>query len=192
MLFSLGLVIPILISLVMDFYVVLPIRLVMNPELKPRIRIVDAWAIGLLYAKIGIHAHRLQDPTLVMRGLNNIAGNGWTHPDPWRATKEVIGPVTGGLTLLLLFPAGIVWVVQHAFQLPIDGKFIFMHVYPGLFAVAGFGRSLMVAMTLLSSWSQSIRDKEFLVEMRLRNHEPVEGETKSREVGKEEAESSDN
>lgn len=29
-------------------------------------------------------------------------------------------------------------------------------------------------MALLSSWSQSIRDKEFLVEMRLRNLEPPE------------------
>lgn len=28
-------------------------------------------------------------------------------------------------------------------------------------------------MRLLSSWSQSVRDKEFLVEMRLRNLEPV-------------------
>jgi len=49
-----------------------------------------------------------------------------------------------------------------------------MHVYPGLFAVVGFGRSIMAGMALLSTWSQSIRDKEFLVEMRLRNHEPVE------------------
>jgi E3 ubiquitin-protein ligase MARCH6 len=79
MLFFLGLVIPILISLVMDFYVVLPIRLVMNPALKPRIRIVDAWAIGLLYAKIGVHAHRLQHPTLVMRGLNNVSADPFVH-----------------------------------------------------------------------------------------------------------------
>lgn len=47
-----------------------------------------------------------------------------------------------------------------------------MHVYPGIFAVVGFGRSVMVGIDLLQSWSQSIRDKEFLVEMRLRNHEP--------------------
>jgi E3 ubiquitin-protein ligase MARCH6 len=53
-----------------------------------------------------------------------------------------------------------------------------MHVYPGLFAVVGFGRSIMAGMALLSTWSQTIRDKEFLVEMRLRNHEPVEEEKK--------------
>jgi E3 ubiquitin-protein ligase MARCH6 len=73
MLFSLGLVIPTLISLVMDFYIVLPIRLAVNPALKPRIRIVDAWALGLLYAKIAVHAHRLQRPTPMMRGLTNVS-----------------------------------------------------------------------------------------------------------------------
>jgi len=193
MLFFLGLVIPTLISLVMDFYVVLPIRLAMDPAMKPRIRIVDAWALGLLYAKIAVHAHRLQHPTPVMRGLNNIANNGWTHPDPWKATKEIIGPVTGGLMLLLLCPAAVVWGLRQAFSLPIECKFIFMHVYPAIFAVVGFGRSIMVGMTLLSSWSQSIRDREFLVEMRLRNHEPVEEEKKEAEAANEvDAELSDN
>jgi len=33
-------------------------------------------------------------------------------------------------------------------------------------------RSGIVLFDLLSSWSQAIRDKEFLVEMKLRNHEP--------------------
>jgi len=53
-----------------------------------------------------------------------IANNGWTHPDPWKATNEIIGPVTGGLTLLLLFPAAVVWGLRQTLSLPIDGKFI--------------------------------------------------------------------
>lgn len=47
-----------------------------------------------------------------------------------------------------------------------------MHVYPGIFMVAGLIRSGIVLFDMLSSWSQTIRDTEFLVEMRLRNHEP--------------------
>lgn len=142
MLFFLGLVIPVLISLTMDFYIVLPIRLVLNPELKPHIRIVDSWALGLLYAKIALQAHRLQNPTPVMRGLNNvrsficpvrfsslysilqISNNGWTHPDPITATKEVIAPMTGGLALLLFFPAGIVLGLRQYIPSAIDGKFV--------------------------------------------------------------------
>lgn len=73
MVLFLGLVIPTLISFVMDFYVILPIRLAVNPALQPRIRVVDTWALGLLYAKIAVQAHRLQRTTPVMRGLNNVS-----------------------------------------------------------------------------------------------------------------------
>ena len=47
-----------------------------------------------------------------------------------------------------------------------------MHVYPIVFVFAATIRSGIVLFDLLSSWSQAIRDKEFLVEMKLRNHEP--------------------
>lgn len=47
-----------------------------------------------------------------------------------------------------------------------------MHVYPTVFVFAATVRSALVVFDLLSSWSQAIRDKEFLVEMKLRNHEP--------------------
>lgn len=38
--------------------------------------------------------------------------------------------------------------------------------------LVGLVRSTAVLYDLLSAWSNAIRDKEFLVEMRLRNHEP--------------------
>lgn len=47
-----------------------------------------------------------------------------------------------------------------------------MVVYPSIFMFAGLIRSSVVLYGLLSSWSQAIRDKEFLVELRLRNHDP--------------------
>jgi E3 ubiquitin-protein ligase MARCH6 len=47
-----------------------------------------------------------------------------------------------------------------------------MHVYPTVFVFAVTLPAALVAFDLLSSWSQAIRDKEFLVEMKLRNHEP--------------------
>lgn len=48
-----------------------------------------------------------------------------------------------------------------------------MHAYPGVFATVGFYRASVTTLRLLSSWSQAVRDKEFLVEMRLQNLEPV-------------------
>lgn len=75
MVLFLGLVLPTLISLVMDFYIILPIRLAINPDLQPRIRIVDTWALGLLYAKIAIQAHRMQPTAPLMRGIDNVRGH---------------------------------------------------------------------------------------------------------------------
>lgn len=59
-----------------------------------------------------------------------------------------------------------------SFQADTHIPHIVMHVYPGVFVVAGTFRSVITLYTMLSAWSQAIRDKEFLVEMRLRNHEP--------------------
>jgi E3 ubiquitin-protein ligase MARCH6 len=47
-----------------------------------------------------------------------------------------------------------------------------MNIYPAIFVFAAAIKSVFLFYELLSGWSQSIRDKEFLVELRLKNHEP--------------------
>lgn len=47
-----------------------------------------------------------------------------------------------------------------------------MHVYPMVFILAATAHSAIIIFGVLRSWSQSIRDKEFLVELRLKNHDP--------------------
>ena len=44
-------------------------------------------------------------------------------------------------------------------------------VYPGLFILASWGQLFIAISKLFSSWAQSIRDSEFLVELRVRNLE---------------------
>ena len=61
-----------------------------------------------------------------------------------------------------------------------------MHVYPGIFAAAGLIRVGVTGSKALSRWSQSIRDTEFLVEMRLRNYEQEKEEERIEEKGKDE------
>ncbi|KAG5640450.1 hypothetical protein DXG03_008621 [Asterophora parasitica] len=193
----LGVVIPTLISFVIDLYIILPIRFTLDPGMTPRIRVVDTWALGLLYVKIALHATRIQPPNRISRGIQHILNNGWTRSDPVQATREVIGPVVGGLLGMIIFPGAVFRAMQYFLpHMPLDDKFIckeltissldsyysrlaVMHIYPGIFMLAGLVRSSIVLYGMLASWSQSIRDKEFLVEMRLRNHEPEkETETK--------------
>ncbi|KAJ7173518.1 hypothetical protein C8R46DRAFT_892656 [Mycena filopes] len=179
MIFFLGIVIPTLISLVVDLYIVLPIRLSLDPTLIPRIRIVDSWAMGLLYAKILQHINRTQPPNPITRGVQHITNNGWTHPEPILATKEVIGPLTFGLLGMILLPGGVFLLAQHFIPLiPRNSKLLFMEVYPAIFVAVAGVRFGAVLLEMLSTWSQSIRDKEFLVEMRLRNLEPDPSKSK--------------
>ncbi len=47
-----GIVIPTLISLAVDCYVIFPIRLWLQPTTKLEVHVVESWAIGLIYAKM--------------------------------------------------------------------------------------------------------------------------------------------
>ncbi|KAF9219715.1 hypothetical protein BS17DRAFT_740159 [Gyrodon lividus] len=169
----LGVIIPTLLGLVADLYIVMPIRLTLNPTMVPRIRLVDMWSLGLVYCKVAIRLRRrIQLPARIYRALQVLLNNGWTHPDPRRTTKEIIFPLMVSLLGMLLVPAGIVYVLRETLEVPLSGKFLLMHAYPGIFALLGFSRIFVSAVSMLSTWSQSIRDKEFLVEMRLQNLEP--------------------
>ncbi|CCM02594.1 uncharacterized protein FIBRA_04697 [Fibroporia radiculosa] len=180
----LGFVIPTLVALVMEFYVVRPVRQIFDPPDDFRIRIVDMWAFGLLYCKIMIRCLRMQPGNDFIQGIDHILRQGWTHPDPFRATREVIAPITFGLLGMLLLPAGFLWAVRRAVSFPIGDDFLFVHLYPSIFTVAGFSHAVVVLSKGLASWSQTIRDKEFLVEMRLQNHELVSeaGQPKNIEI----------
>lgn len=68
----LGIVIPTLVAFVVDLYIVLPIRFTLHPEMTPRIRVVDAWALGLVYAKIALHANRIQPPNRITTGIQHV------------------------------------------------------------------------------------------------------------------------
>ena len=47
-----------------------------------------------------------------------------------------------------------------------------MHVYPAICTLTAGILAALAAFDVINSWSQTVRDKEFLVEMRLQNLEP--------------------
>ncbi|KAH9074879.1 hypothetical protein EDB83DRAFT_2218648 [Lactarius deliciosus] len=185
--FFIGIVIPALIGLVVELYMIMPIRLSLNPDLVPNIRVADMWALGIIYAKIILHAQRLRPLNRITAGFNHIKAHGWTNPEPLSATVEFIVPLLVGLGGMLALPPVIVVLLRHFIPLRVDQRFIFMHVYPGIFAAAGLIRLGVTGSRALSRWSQSIRDTEFLVEMRLRNYEQEKEEEKIKEKEKVEA-----
>lgn len=73
MAFCLGIVIPTLIAIVMELYVILPVRHEFHPESQPRIRIVDMWALGLLYTKVLLRVQRVQPMGRIARGVESVS-----------------------------------------------------------------------------------------------------------------------
>ena len=70
--FFVGIVIPALIGLVVELYIIMPIRLSLNPDLVPNVRVVDMWALGIIYAKIVLHANRLRPLNRITAGFNHV------------------------------------------------------------------------------------------------------------------------
>ncbi|OSD05343.1 hypothetical protein PYCCODRAFT_1405960 [Trametes coccinea BRFM310] len=179
---TLGVILPTLLGLTVELYLIQPFKYALRPSVEPRIRMVDMWALGLLYAKIVIRSMQTHHPEHeIMRGIDRVIRNGWTHLDPVRATMEVVSPASASLLTMIMFPIVCVRVLARFASLPLDAHFLYLHVYPMIFTLAGLGHSVWALSKVMASWSQTIRDKEFLVEMRLRNLEEQEQDAANEE-----------
>ena len=148
MVLTLGIIIPTLVGLVFELYIVQPIRHTASPLVEPRIRMVDMWALGLLYSRIMIRSLRMHPPAQmgpgIVRGIDRVSPqclvdaelrlthtgrlqiirNGWTHLDPVRATRDVIAPLIVGLLGMIVLPAAVLWGVLRFVSIPVDGDFL--------------------------------------------------------------------
>lgn len=101
---------------------------------------------------------------------------------------------------MILLPPALLWGSRKVIDLPIDDDFLcelililvhrailipnfgaVLYMYPVIFTQVAVVHGLLSLSEVVSSWSQIIRDKEFLVEMRLRN---LESDIESDEVDK--------
>jgi len=92
MAFFLMFVIPTMIALVMEMYVLLPIKFIYDPGVVVKVKLVDMWVLGLFYTKIipllpGFKAPQRMDEG-VQRARFVLPANGWLA---YRLTK------TGGV-----------------------------------------------------------------------------------------------
>lgn len=74
MLFWMGFVIPTLVALVMEVYIVHPLRLIVQPDLVLNIHVINSWAIGLLYTRMAISTVRFRPETRVDLAINRVSG----------------------------------------------------------------------------------------------------------------------
>ncbi|CAE6428946.1 unnamed protein product [Rhizoctonia solani] len=194
---GMGVIMPILVAVTLQMYVVLPLRLWWTPETVPVIRIAEDWALGLILMKIGWQTWRLRarapaqapaeaaraeeggEPDEVDRrmedlgrAMEQIIRAGLTNPDAITAMRTFIVPVCGGLVLVIGAPGAVVWALGRMYGAPVGGDDALLSLlYPGIFcgtAAVGLWRAGSQAA---KKWLQGVRDEEFLVEMRLKNLE---------------------
>jgi len=79
----------------------------------------------------------------------------------------------------------LLWIFKTLANDRVTDRSLFTSIYPGIFAGVGIARGIWGLRMMYWKWSQTVRDKEFLVEMRLRNLEPEDTKGKAVEKKKE-------
>ena len=73
MAFFLVFVIPTLIALVMEVYVLLPVKLVCDPKMVVRVKLVEMWVLGLFYTKIILRLPGFEAPRHMNDGIQRVS-----------------------------------------------------------------------------------------------------------------------
>ena len=73
MAFFLVFVIPTLIALVMEVYVLLPVKLIYDPRMVVRVKLVETWVLGLFYTKIILRLPGFEAPRHMNDGILRVS-----------------------------------------------------------------------------------------------------------------------
>jgi E3 ubiquitin-protein ligase MARCH6 len=73
MAFFLVFVIPTLIALVMEVYVLLPVKLIYDPKLIVKVKLVEMWVLGLFYTKIILRLPGFEAPRHMNEGIQRVS-----------------------------------------------------------------------------------------------------------------------
>lgn len=166
---------PSLVALVMELYFIVPLHTYsgIGAADQHTIYFIQDWTLGVLWVKmLGrlIFWHERSRPAVALR---NVVRNGWTDPDVRLATRGFLFPATVLLSVLLLAPLGLAWIVDAALlseAAASDGRsVVYRYSYP---AVLVFGLGVVVLHYLgraFKGWKSRIRDEVYLIGERLHN-----------------------
>ncbi|KAF9506397.1 hypothetical protein BS47DRAFT_1385606 [Hydnum rufescens UP504] len=143
---ALGLVLPILLGVMMQFYIILPIRVGFFPETEGRAPTIHAW--------------------------DTIVRNGFTDVDVILATRDFILPVGGGLLAMIVVPGIVPHILSLILHIQLPEYVAIRGIYPAIFLTACVVHAIRRVAALLETWAQTVRDNEFLIALRLQNLEP--------------------
>jgi len=171
---TLGLVIPLLLALVVELYIILPVRIDLSTveAQKPTIYIWEDWALGLVLFNIALRIARLQNPPVIVAAWDTIVENGVAGLDFRQAMTEFVWPVISGLLVMIVVPGIIPFTLAKVFRIEVPDHLSIRTIYPAIFIGACLATIASTVVSYLEKWAQTIRDSEFLIDKRLQNLEP--------------------
>ncbi|KAI1151571.1 hypothetical protein F4825DRAFT_352670 [Nemania diffusa] len=176
-------VFPILITALVEMYVLIPLHTYMGTGGALRldssqdghtVRIIQAWTLGILYLKLGSRALTLYGgrPSHAVRA---VLRQGWLEPDIGVLTRAFVIPGLVASMIMLLMPplfawATLSWAVDSTTEVSYEMQVsAYRLAYP---LTALFWFSLVVMRRLLrifEGWQVRIRDEAYLMGERLHN-----------------------
>ncbi|CAG8601146.1 5730_t:CDS:10, partial [Acaulospora morrowiae] len=174
LLVAFGVVIPLLLSLVIELYI-------LHPWKKPTadllsISYLQNWALGIVYVKIAYRIIFMLPDNIYSRAINEITERGIRHLNVGLATNVFIIPVGGSALAAVILPALTASLIINitAIKNAVTIAMIHRCIYP-IFLVMIFGYRLQRQTTqIVQNWMQTVRDEEYLIGRRLHNIEPNE------------------
>jgi E3 ubiquitin-protein ligase MARCH6 len=186
-----GVLLPALLSLLMEFYLIIPLHTYFSttftelnniPPERHIIHLIQDWTLGVLYLKMAARVILYNTPSRPAAALRGIVRDGWLNPNVWLATRGFILPATFVMASALTAPLALGWIanatVLHSYSAhdEILRACIYRYSYPGILAI-GFAAGFLVLLArTFASWMKKVRDEVYLIGERLHNF----GESKRR------------
>ncbi|CUS11987.1 unnamed protein product [Tuber aestivum] len=168
-----GIVLPTLLALMIEFYVIIPIHTYFSNDDQHVIHFIQDWTLGVLYIKMMGRMLLVNRDSAWARSLQGVVARGYLDPDVKLATKHFIAPAGGFMLVALLLPLGLGSIAANTFlkNAPAEKiSQIYRYSYPAVFAMfflIGLGYLWKI---LVDSWKQSIIDEVYLTGEQLHNH----------------------
>lgn len=185
---SFGFLLPALFSLLIEFYLVIPLHTYFgSPTDRHIIHFIQDWTLGVLYVKMLGRLIIWNAPSRPADALQAIVRHGWLNPDIRLATRSFILPASFLMTLALTAPLSLGWVANKTLFTHADPGLqnrIYRYSYPGVLALGIFTAAIWGIGIAFQGWRQRIRDEVYLIGERLHNFgEKTRGKTGRRGNG---------
>ncbi|RPB02050.1 hypothetical protein L873DRAFT_1674372 [Choiromyces venosus 120613-1] len=168
-----GIVLPTLLALMIEFYVIIPIHTYFSNDDQHVIHFIQDWTLGVLYIKMMGRMLLVNTESAWARSLRGVVARGYLDPDVKLATKHFIAPAGGFMLVALLLPLGLGSIAANTFlkNAPAEKiSQIYRYSYPAVFAIFFFFGLGYLWKILVDSWKQSIIDEVYLTGEQLHNH----------------------